>query len=923
MQVDVRLLGGFEVVVDGRPVPARAWSRKQAAALVKLLALSLGHRLHREQVIDALWPDLLLDEATPRLHKAAHFARGALGAPDGVVLVGDVVSLFPNATLSVDLDRFDAAADAARDDPERATEAVGLYGGELLPDDPYEPWAETARIARRLRYLELLRRLARWEDVLAVDPTDEEAHLHLVRERIRRGDRGGALRQLEWLEAAVRQAFDGDLSDTAAALRAEVLAMPVDGLGSAAQQVSGMVPVPRPATPTVGRDGDIERASELLARSRIVTLVGPGGVGKTRLAVEVALAVGARAGGDACFVDLTKVRDASLVVGLIVRELGVHVESDADAAQLLEEALRGRELLLVLDNFEHVIDAAGVVGQIVRWAPAVRVLATSRTRLRVAGEQVVDVEPLPIVDDRERAPAAAVALFEQAATALDPGFRLESCLPDVVAICATVDGLPLAIELAAGHIRTLPPALLVARLGSRLGSPGTAARDAPARQQTVPATIDWSLQLLGPRERQLFARLGVFSGPVSLDAVEQVCGDPGDDVIDALARLVEQSLVRRVAGRDGQPRFTMLELVRERARELLTGDAAELTASRHAGYYTSFVEDLEESRWRESAACWIDLITESLPEIRAAHAHARAAGDTHLAARMAANLGTYWHREGHYVDGREWVAHALARADELDQPLAAKLETAAGFVEWPRDAVTARRHWVRAGEMFRELGDHRYLAYALALTSATYCGDREQYDAAIRLCDESIALARRVGDAPLIAQALNIRGELTRVEGHDELADVAYREGLEVATAAGDNAHASVFLANLSYFADHAGHYTEARRLGCDALRLCWSLGRRMMAAWTISELAGPELGLGRPERGVLLVGAADEALRVLGATRHPVDRSEHERVVRGLRGALGDDAYAALYERGARMTLDEAVTLALLDPEDGPDPGT
>jgi len=710
--------------------------------------------------------------------------------------------------------------------------------------------------------------------------------------------------------------------------------------------VSGATPVPRPTTPTVGRSADVAAVLALLDGARIITLLGPGGVGKTRLAVEVALRRAAGDGGpEACFVDLTKVRDADLVPELVVRELGIHVAAGSDAAQALREALRGTPLLLVLDNFEHVVSAAPVVGDIVRWAPDARALITSRARLRVAGEQVYDVPPLAVdgEDTGTTGLADAVALFDQAARAVDPGFDLDADLVDVAAICRAVDGLPLAIELAAGHVRTLPPALLRTRLTARLGSPLGAARDAPGRQRTVPATIDWSLQLLGPAEQALFARLGVFAGQVPLDAVEQVCGpgplpDDGDagpgvgvpapgagaddagephvEVVDALTRLVDQSLVRRTTGTRDEPRYVLLELLRERARELLaeSGAAAAIEA-RHAAYVAAFLDDLDERRWTDLSDCWIDLVTEMLGEIRAAHAWAGRHGEAVVAARITAGLGTYWHREGHHAEGGRWVADALGHADRLDALVAARLHLAAGFVEWPRDQGAARVHWEQAATAFRRLDHRRYLAYALMLCSGTYIGDPSGYDRGVALCDDGIDLARQVGEKPLIAQGLNIRGELTRVAGDDRLALAAYEEGRDLAAAAGDEAHLSVFLANLAYLADHRGDHETSRRLGREALRLCWSLGRRMMAAWTVSELAGPELGLGRPKHGARLVGAGDEALRVLGVSRHPGDVSEHARVVAGLRAALGDDAYRALHAEGARLSLGEAVTLALSGP--------
>jgi predicted ATPase/DNA-binding winged helix-turn-helix (wHTH) protein len=682
---------------------------------------------------------------------------------------------------------------------------------------------------------------------------------------------------------------------------------------------SSSVSMPRPATPTVGRERDIAEVSSLLDRKQLVTLLGPGGVGKTRLAVVVALRKNADTGTETCFVDLTKVREPELVLELIARELGINTTAAGTTQQSLDEVLRGRSLLLVLDNFEHVVDAAETVTETMRSAPQVQLLVTSRARLRVAGEQVFDVAPLSVDDGA--GPADAVTLFVQAATALDPSFRLEPNASDVAAICRMVDGLPLGIELAAGQVRTLPPSLLRARLSVALGSGASGLRGAPQRQQTIPATIDWSLQLLGWAEQRLFQRLGVFAGPVPLEAIEVVCRDADSDVVQALAHLVDQSLVRRVAGARGSPRFALLELLRERARELLAGDEDEaaMVARRHADYFATYVEDLEEHRWTDAASSFVDSIVGLLPDIRAGRAWAHDNGEVALATRITASLGAFWHREGHHVEGRRWVADALANRDELDDPrLDARLRITAGFIEWPNGGAAARRHWEPAVEGFRSIRHHRYLAFSLELVSATYIGDRDSYLLALRLSDEAIELARQVGELPLIASALNRRGELMRVHGDDEGALAAYQEGKAFATAAGDEGHVGIFLNNLTYLADHRGDYEEARRLGCEAVRLAWSLGRRMQSAAALVALAGPELGLGRQERAARLLGAGDEALRAVGVLLHHGDRSEHDRIEAGLRHALGDTEFDMLSAEGANLSLVQAVDLALSAPDPG-----
>lgn len=904
MRVDINVLGGFSVVVDGQPVAARAWTRRNAATLVKVLALRPGRRLPREQVIDLLWPDLLLDEAAPRLHKAAHYARSALGVQSAVVLAGDAVSLLPDAEVVVDAELFDSAVS-----PESA---ISLYRGDLLPDDVYEEWADAERQRLRVRYLGLLRSAGRWAELLAAEPLDEEAHLRVVQQYVEDGDRSQALRHLEAMAKLWRDELGTEPGPAAAELRAQAESLPP-------YEPVRLIPnrsatrVPRPATRTVGRDRDVSRVLTMLEQNRLVTLLGIGGVGKTRLAAEVADRFVEETSQRACYVDLTKISDPRLLAELTVRELGIRSGENQNVAQMLEEALHRQSMLLVLDNFEHVVDAADLVGEMVRWSDDLKVLVTSRARLRIAGEQVYEVQPLSVRREAgEHGLAHAVALFEQVATAVDPRFELVHHLEDVRAICASVDGLPLAIEIAGGHLRTLSPSLLRERLASRLGSAAAVGRDLPDRQQTIPATIDWSLQLLGPAERRLFARLSAFKGAVPLEAVEAVW--PEGDVVDPLSVLVDHSLVRRTTGNRHEPRFGMLALVRQHAAELLDvldGDAETVRAA-HADYVAAHVEDLYARRWTDAADRWLDDITEMLQEVRAAHDWAARRGNLPLTARITATLGAYWFLEGHHAEGSRWVEEMLTREAELEPAVSARIRLAAGFLAFPRSQPEARVHWQRSTELFRELGETRLLAYSLAVVSATYLSEIEQCELAMQINDEALALGRSVGGPALIAQVLNIRGELTRVAGQDDLAQAAYEEGLQISSTLDDEMYVSVFLSNLSYIADHRGDYEEARRLTHQALRICWSIGRRLMAAWTISQLAGPEHGLGRSDLGAVLIGAGDEALRVLGARRHPGDLPEHERVVAGIRAALGDETFDRLHDEGAAMSLDQVLALVL-----------
>jgi hypothetical protein len=405
----------------------------------------------------------------------------------------------------------------------------------------------------------------------------------------------------------------------------------------------------------------------------------------------------------------------------------------------------------------------------------------------------------------------------------------------------------------------------------------------------------------------------VFTGAVPLEAVEAVCGEADGDVVDALDRLVDQSLVRRVPGRGGGVRFRLLALLRERARAHLPREEAERIRRRHTVWITTVLEDADERSWTADGP-WIDRLGELLPEIRAAHAAAEAAEDWATAARITAALGNFWHREGHHPEGRRWTASALAHPSAVDDLLLARLHLAAGLVTWTGDLGTARGHWRAAAALSRRGRHERYLAAALAWTAMTFLGAAAAYPEALRLSEQAIDLARAVGEAPLIAQALHVEGELARVHGDEVLARAVYEEGRALAARVGDEPQLATFLAHLGHLAVGSGAVAEGRRLEQRALTLAWSAGRRMLAASFVSDLAGPELALGRPERAAVLVGAADAALRTLGAVRPPGARPDHEGVVGGLHAALGEPAFRRLHGEGSGVPLEEAVRLALTD---------
>ncbi len=655
LRVEVRLLGGFAVSVDGRAVAPESWRRRAAADLVKLLALQPGARLGREQVVDALWPDLLLDEAGPRLHTAAHYARSATGSRDAVVLRAGQVSLFPDAEVVVDATAFERAAERARAQGTLAAAgaAADLYAGTLLPDDLYEPWTEGPRERLRLRHLELLRETGRLEELAAADPLDEAAQLSLARQQVERGDRRGALRTLDRMAELFRRELGIEPGPAASALR------------RAAEALTGevTVPPPRPARGhplpaerhrLIGRGADLEAVAGLLDRHRVVTITGPGGAGKSTLALALARRTEADAngdGGEVVLAELAPVRDAAGITRAVAEAAGVQGEG-AVRPETLAANLGTRTVLLVLDNCEHLLDAsAALVDAALDAGPRTRVLATSREPLRVDGEAVHGIGSL----GRE-----SVELFvERAGAAAGPG-SVDPDDPRVLELCRRLDGLPLAIELAAAQLRHVGLQDLVDRLDDRLTLLVGGRPRAGPRHSALGATIEWSHRLLTPEARDVFDRLGVFPAGFGLDAVHAVAGRPdAAEVTNLLGDLVAKSLV---VHDPATRRYRLLETIRLFAAHRLeeSGTRAEVTEllRRHVVARASAAPRVRTWLSTSVAARSRD----DLDSVRLAFEASLACGDLTAAVDVAIGISTLWRNAVLYAEGRRWVG-VLAERD--------------------------------------------------------------------------------------------------------------------------------------------------------------------------------------------------------------------------------------------------------------------
>jgi predicted ATPase/DNA-binding XRE family transcriptional regulator len=710
-----------------------------------------------------------------------------------------------------------------------------------------------------------------------------------------------------------------------------------------------------PLTPLVGREREVEEIGDLLRREevRLLTLTGAGGIGKTRLAVEVAREAPGGFPDGVAFVALAPLSDAALVVPTISQTLGLKEAARLSSLEALRDHLREKRMLLVLDNLEHVLGAAPEVAGLIESSPNLTVLVTSRAPLLVRGEHGYPIPPLALPTST-LAPAAEEVLaspsgrlFVERARAASPQFELtEKNAAAVAAICWRLDGLPLALELAAARTKFMDPASLLGRLDKALSTGW--ARDLPERQRTMRATLDWSHDLLGQEEKVLFRRLAVFTGGFELEAAEAL---GVEDALNLLGRLVEQSLVLAEAS-SGEMRYRMLEPVRQYALDKLeeSGEAGEVRR-RHAAYYLALAERVRPKLQGRDEGEWLDRLEAENDNLRAATGRSLEAGDAETALRLVAELWWFWHRRGYVGEGRRWLEEALGRGTSPISARAEALNGAGVMARIQADYVQAQEWLEESLELRRELGDKKGAAEVL-INLGTVAFDRGDYPRTAALETESLSLMREVGDTWGIAIALNNLGLTLRVRG--ELAEAAslFEESLELFRALEDRAGIATVLSNLGAVAERTGEYEKAaafyqgsldlyREVGekrgialltdrlagiariradyeraaalyNESLRLHRELGDRRGISQDLEGIAAMLAALGQPERAVRLWAAVEALRERIGVPPSDTERARYEPLAATAREALGERAWTEAHDEGRTMTFDEAVAYAL-----------
>jgi predicted ATPase/DNA-binding CsgD family transcriptional regulator len=679
---------------------------------------------------------------------------------------------------------------------------------------------------------------------------------------------------------------------------------------------------PAPRTPLIGRERELGtvRALALEAPGRLLTLTGAGGCGKTRLAIAVATELRGAFPGGVWWVELAAQRDATPLPALLAAAAGVPLAPGSVAAEALIEAWCGRAALLVLDNCEHLIDAvASLVDRLLSGCPALRILGTSREPLQVAGERQWRVPPLATPDpDRlppmeELARCPAVQLFVERAQAVEPAFRLTTRNAVAVArVCARLDGLPLALELAAARMGVLTAEEFQGRLDDRFRLLTAGSRTAPTRQQTLRATLDWSHDLLAENERVLFHRLAVFTGGWLLAAAEAVCTGgaiaPGA-VLDLLARLVDCSLVVAEATGVGE-RYRLLETVREYALERLRASEELATVrARHAAHFLTLAT--EAPSLLPGPGRWLRRLGPHDGNLRLALAWFAEHREVERGLRLGEVLWLLHLRHGQITVGlaESGALLQLARADGPAPHLARLLEWVALFTYMQGDYAAARSLGEESLATWRALGDRAGIASILSHLGV-YAREQGDADAALAWEEEGLAAARALGDARALADALIRLGEVAQVQGNPALATSCYTESGTLLVALGER---SVRLPHhLGSLALDEGRYPAARDLFRESLALQWQLGEREWTHSSLADLASVAAAEGDAERAIRLTGAAATAAAATGAALQPTERARLEHWIEPARRVLGKAATAAAWAAGRALTPERAMADAL-----------
>jgi len=966
--LQVRLFGPLDIRVQGVPLaPLRS---RKGRWLLALLILRPNREVAREWLAGTLWPDSDDAVALATLRRTLTDLRQALGAQAAALQSPTPQTLLLDmAGVQADLTDFDTLL--AKGDDDALTRAIALYRGPLL-EGCSEEWIVPDREARTQAYLHALETLAerarerRQHDravpylqlLIKIDPLQETAQRGLMLALAESGNRAAALQVYQEFRRLLRREMNTDPDAETTRLFQQIRTDTREPKPQPPPEVKAVRPaelkavsppstasqplaaLPIPLTPFVGREREIRELLERVETTPLLSLTGTGGIGKTRLSLRIATEAQEAFRGSVWFVDLSTLSDSQLVIPHVAATLHLREQSEQPLVKTLSDALATRPTLLILDNCEQILDAvARLTRALLQACPHLRIVTTTRQSLGIPGEVIWRVPSLSLPDtpappaEAEFSPEhlaryEAIQLFVKRAVAVMPTFALTAATAAAtVQICRCLDGIPLALELAAARMNVLSVQQIAQRLEDRFRLLTTGPRSGPRRQQTLRAAIDWSYDQLLEPERCLLRRLSIFIGGWTLEAAEAICPDGEDtetgdhsriteaqsldvlDILDLLGQLVDRSLVTVEGGEAGATRYRLMETIRQYALERLgEADEEEALQDRHRSYYLLWAESRVQLQMGMEQAEGLKLVDAEHDNLRAA----LSGGNAESRIRLAGALWRFWWIRGYYTEGRAWLRAALATEGAVDSEIRAKaLGGAAALAGDQQDYAAALIYSEEFLAIRRQTGNP--IGIARALNNLGLCLlYQARYAEARPVLEESLELKREANDVRGIAQSLGNLGIIAAKEGDLERADLLQTECLEICRQLGDTQSTSWALCNLGDIALKQNSLETARSHFREALHLSHELQERRGIGVALGRLGIIACRQGNLLPGVRLMGASERHLNLLGVRSEPSEGDESADMLTLARQRLGDRAVDTARNAGQALSTDPAVALAL-----------
>jgi non-specific serine/threonine protein kinase len=945
--LEVRLLGRFEVRHKQKPVTI---SSRPAQSLFAYLILSAGTAHRREKLAGLLWPDSLEETARDNLRHALWRMRKALGSVSAArfLRANDLAIGFERSSdywldaAEVEKLSEDASAD-------KLIPVLSEYQGELLPGF-YDEWVvlEREHLAslfehHMARLMSLLQKEKRWLDILdwgerwiKLGEKPEPAYRALMNAHAAKGDMSRVATIYERCVASLKE-FDIQPSDQTLQLYEKLKTgkmIPETGAAIPVREKRKESPktnLPVPLTSFIGREKEIDQVVQMLGRGRLVTLSGSGGVGKTRLAIQASNKLLHKFKDGVWWVDLAGLKDDALVLQAVAQVAGVREAPNQPLVDTLTEGFRSRQILLVVDNCEHLImGCAQLADRLLGACPNLKMLTTSREGLGLMGEEIWHVPTLTLPEPSHATSIEhltryeGIRLFVERAAAVKSDFRLtERNAPAVAEVCQRLDGIPLAIELAAARVRVLSVEQIAARLKDRFDLLTGGSRTALPRHQMLRAAIDWSYDLLPGEEQTLFRRLAVFAGGWTLEEAQAVCSGEGiepEKILDLLTHLVDKSLL--IMGEQEEAlRCRMLETIREYARgKFLKSGEAFNVQNRHLASFTKFVEGIEPGLHGPSQAFWLKRLEVEHDNLRAALEWSLTGGQLESGMRLAGALWPFWDIYGYQLEGRAWLDRLLSRflqGEAEPAPSAsaqAKILYVAGHLRQRQgDFDRAREHYTTSLALYRQLEDQIQVAVVLR-GLGEIAQDEGDLATARDYFEQSLNLFRSLNDVNGTSVALGHLATLGLLLRDYEQAATFSTEALAIGRNRGDRRMTAIALTTLGFALCGMSELDQARTQFTEALALQTTLGDKRITQYNLMGMALIVFTRGHAQYAARLLGAADALREIIGTPLPPSQQPLYDSLLRALRAELDEKTFQSVWEAGRSLTLQQAIEFALND---------